>query len=306
MRGEEAAGGMRLDPGEIASWKLSDQHLEDALRALQVSGYVVFENVLDQAHVQRLHSAFMEIFGRYVAEIGDNRGKQRQGGVPLPIEDEFADPVIIGNAMVTDLIERLLGPELVCSYYASDTPLPGSEYQPVHRDGKDLFPGVPVTVPPYMYELNIPLVDFREDNGPIEVWPRTHLVSDFPLLEQQRDELRGGNGQLTVTTESGRPVSVLASAQRDTSVQEFADGLAGLRVLMPAGSFLVRDPRMWHRGTPNRSSAARPMLSLAYGRSWYRFNAITLRRDVYDAWPHRIRELFRLACIDGELSREFA
>ncbi len=297
---------MRLEPSEISGWKLSDQHREDAIRALRVSGYVIFENVLDAAHVQRLHGAFMEIFERYIGEIGDNRGKQRQGGVPLPIEGEFADPVLIGNALVIDLIEQLLGPELVCSYFSSDTPLPGSQYQPVHRDGKDLFPGVPVTVPPYMYELNVPLVDFREDNGPIEVWPRTHLVSDFQLLEQQRDELQVGNGQLTITTDSGRPASVLASALRDTGVQQFADGLAGQPVLMPAGSFLVRDPRMWHRGTPNRSAAARPMLSLAYGRSWYRFNAITLRRDIYDAWPQGIRELFRLACIDGVLSREFA
>jgi hypothetical protein len=48
------------------------------------------------------------------------------------------------------------------------------------------------------------------------------------------------------------------------------------------------------------------MLSLAYGRSWYRFNAVTLQREVYDAWPARVRELFRLASIDGALSREFA
>jgi ectoine hydroxylase-related dioxygenase (phytanoyl-CoA dioxygenase family) len=297
---------MRLDPKEIAAWKLSDQHLEDAIRELRVTGYVIFEGILDAPRVQHLHSAFMGIFERYVAEIGDNRGKQRQGGVPLPIEGVFADPDLIGNPLVVDLLERLLGPELVCSYFASDTPMPGSEYQPVHRDGKDLFPGVPVTVPPYMYELNVPLVDFREDNGPVEVWPRTHLLSDFPLLDQPRDELRAGNGQMTVTTTSGRPVSVLASAFRDTDVQRFAAGLAGQPVLMPAGSFLVRDPRMWHRGTPNRSSAARPMLSLAYGRPWYRFNAVTLQREVYDAWPQRVRELFRLACIDGSLSREFA
>ena len=297
---------MRLDPEEIAGWKLSDQHLEDAIRELRVTGYVILESVLDAPRVQELHRAFMEIFERYVAEIGDNRGKQRQGGVPLPIEGVFAAPDVIGNALVIDLFERLLGPDLVCSYFASDTPMPGSEYQPVHRDGKDLFPGVPVTVPPYMYELNIPLVDFREDNGPTEVWPRTHLLADFPLLEQKRDELRVGNGQLKVTTETGRPVSILASEFRNSGVQDFASGLPGQPVLMPAGSFLLRDPRMWHRGTPNRSSEPRPMLSLAYGRSWYRFNAVTLQREVYDAWPERVRELFRLACIDGALSREFA
>ena len=297
---------MKLDPNEIAGWKLSDQHLEDAIRELRVTGYVIFEGVLDSARVRELHRAFMEIFERYVAEIGDNRGKQRQGGVPLPIEGTFADPDVIGNPMVLSLLERLLGPDLVCSYFASDTPMPGSEYQPVHRDGKELFPGVPVTVPPYMYELNIPLVDFREDNGPTEVWPRTHLLADFPLLEQKRDELRVGHGQLTVTTGTGRPVSVLASEFRNSSVQDFASGLPGQPVLMPAGSFLVRDPRMWHRGTPNRSSEPRPMLSLAYGRPWYRFNAVTIGRETYDAWPERVRELFRLACIDGAMSREFA
>jgi ectoine hydroxylase-related dioxygenase (phytanoyl-CoA dioxygenase family) len=297
---------MKLAPEEIAAWRLSDEHTEEAIRSLQVTGYVIFEQVLDASRVQQLHSTFMDIFNRYVAEIGDNRGKQRQGGVPLPIEGVFAEPDLIGNPMVIRLLERLLGPDLVCSYFASDTPMPGSEYQPIHRDGKELFPGVPVTMPPYMFELNVPLVDFREDNGPVEVWPRTHLLADFPLLKQQRDELRAGNGEMKVTTSNGRPVSILASEHRHSDVQDFASSLPGQKALMPAGSFLVRDPRMWHRGTPNRSSAARPMLSLAYGRSWYRFNAITVDRSVFDAWPEQVRELFRLASIDGALSREFA
>jgi len=297
---------MKLTPQEIEAWRLSDEHTEEAIRSLQVTGYVIFEQVLDASRVQQLHSTFMDIFNRYVAEIGDNRGKQRQGGVPLPVEGVFAEPDLIGNPMVISLLERLLGPDLVCSYFASDTPLPGSEYQPVHRDGKELFPGVPVTLPPYMFELNVPLVDFREDNGPVEVWPRTHLLSDFPLLKQQRDELRAGHGELKVTTSNGRLVSILASEHRHSDIQDFASSLPGQKVLMPAGSFLVRDPRMWHRGTPNRSTAARPMLSLAYGRSWYRFNAITVDRSVFDAWPEQVRELFRLASIDGALSREFA
>ena len=51
---------MKLDPKEIAAWKLSDQHLEDAIRELRVTGYVIFESVLAAARVQELHSAFME------------------------------------------------------------------------------------------------------------------------------------------------------------------------------------------------------------------------------------------------------
>ena len=151
---------------------------------MRVSGYVVIEGALDAPKVSELLSGFMTIFDRYVATIGDNRGKQRQGGVPLPIEGLFAEPDLIGNPLVMQVIRTLLGDDIVCSYFSSDTPLPGSEYQPIHRDGHDLFPGVPVTVPPYMYELNIPLVDFRPDNGPVEIWPGTHLVTDFSLLEQ--------------------------------------------------------------------------------------------------------------------------
>jgi ectoine hydroxylase-related dioxygenase (phytanoyl-CoA dioxygenase family) len=297
---------MQLTESEIATWKLSAQHLDQAKRELQVTGYTIFERVLAPEQVVTLHSAFMEIFNRYVASIGDNRGKNRQGGVPLPVEGPFAEPDIIANPLVIGLLKDILGENIVCSYFASDTPMPGSEYQPVHRDGQDLFPGVPVTLPPFMYELNIPLVDFREDNGPVEVWPRTHLVHDFTLLPQKREEIRAGKGSLTIGTETGKPVVVLGSEERGTDVQQFADSLGGQPVLMPAGSFLVRDPRMWHRGTPNRSDAARPMLSLAYGRPWYRFNVVDLRRDVYDAWPEDVRELFRLASIDGELSREFA
>src|SRR6201995_5248137 len=149
---------MKLTPQEMEAWRLSDEHTEEAIRSLQVTGYVIFEQVLDASRVQQLHSTFMDIFNRYVAEIGDNRGKQRQGGVPLPVEGVFAEPDLIGNPMVISLLERLLGPDLVCSYFASDTPLPGSEYQPVHRDGQELFPGVPVTLPPYMFELNVPPV----------------------------------------------------------------------------------------------------------------------------------------------------
>jgi ectoine hydroxylase-related dioxygenase (phytanoyl-CoA dioxygenase family) len=297
---------VKITPQERDQWHLTDTNLQEAVRSLQVSGFVVLEQALSGAKVSRLLSEFLDIFDRYVADIGDNRGKARQGGVPLPIEHVFADPDVVANPMVLQVIRALLGEDVVCSYFSSDTPLPGSEYQPIHRDGKELFPGVPVTVPPFMYELNIPLVDFRSDNGPVEVWPRTHLVNNFSLLDQRRDQLRAGNGRPTVTTDTGKPVVLLGSDETHSDVQRFASDIPGHRVLMPAGSFLIRDPRMWHRGTPNRSDAARPMLSLAYNRTWYRFNAVTLSRRTYETWPADVQELFRLACIEGELSREFA
>jgi ectoine hydroxylase-related dioxygenase (phytanoyl-CoA dioxygenase family) len=138
-----------------------------------------------------------------------------------------------------------------------------------------------------MYEVNIPLVDFRPDNGPVEIWPHTHRVHDFPLA-------------------SAHALQLPAAEQRSTEVQQFAAELGPQPVLMPAGSLLLRDPRMWHRGSPNRSDAPRPMLAIAYNRPWYRFNSVRVSRAVYDAWPEPLQKIFRLASIDGDLSTEFA
>lgn len=277
---------MRLTSQEVTEHKLSQEHHAQAVRDLQVSGYTILEGALPLDVVDKLHSAFIARLEENMQQIGPNRGKARQGGVALPIEPPFSDPEVLGNPLALDILADILDGDIVCSYFASDTPLPGSEYQPVHRDGKYLFPGLAVTLPPYMLELNIPLVDFREDNGPLEVWPRTHLLSNFEPTDA---------GSLL------RP----AEEERHTDVQQFAEQLQSQRVLMPAGSFLLRDPRMWHRGTPNRSDSARPMLSIAYNRPWYRFNAVRVARDVFEAWPAHLQRIFRLACIGGEHSQEF-
>ena len=278
---------MKLTNEEITGQKMTAEHVEEAKQMLMVEGYVVLESVLSARIVEALHNEFIELLEESHRLLGDNRGKQRQGGVPVVVERAFADPDVLGNGLALDVIADLLGGDVVCSYYSSDTPLPGSEYQPAHQDGEYLFPGLTIAVPPYMYELNIPLVDFRTDNGPVEVWPGTHLVPDVRLIEG--DGLEIGD----------------AEQLRQRPVQRFAERLSPVPVTMPRGSFLLRDPRVWHRGTPNRSDYPRPMLSIAYGRPWYRFNAVCVAQSVYAGWPERLRRVFRLACIEGEHSREF-
>jgi hypothetical protein len=53
---------------------------------------------------------------------------------------------------------------------------------------------------------------------------------------------------------------------------------------------------MWHRGTPNRSSAARPNFTLIYSRYWLklRYPPIPISRASYEALSPRAQQLFRL------------
>ena len=82
------------------------------------------------------------------------------------------------------------------------------------------------------------------------------------------------------------------------------------QVLMPAGSMLVRDARMWHRGTPNNSPGMRPNLAVVYTRPWYRFGQAEVgtmpprvSARTWDSWSPEMRRLFRFADIEGGLNR---
>jgi ectoine hydroxylase-related dioxygenase (phytanoyl-CoA dioxygenase family) len=150
-------------------------------------------------------------------------------------------------------------PDLTLRYFASDTPLPGSDYQKVHSDTRFLFPEAALPVPCYGLVLNVPLVDCTEENGSLEFWPSTHLTPGRADLER------------------------------------LAASLPSLRANLKAGSLLLRDLRMWHRGTPNRSSATRPHLAVVYTRPWYQFeqNGPRLTRAQFEGLRERGKRLLR-------------
>ena len=68
--------------------------------------------------------------------------------------------------------------------------------------------------------------------------------------------------------------------------------MQSMKVHMPAGSILIRDVRMWHRGTPNHSDEIRPNLALIYSAS-NRDNSIQIPQETYDKLSDRAKQLFR-------------
>jgi ectoine hydroxylase-related dioxygenase (phytanoyl-CoA dioxygenase family) len=248
-----------------------------AVRQLKVAGYTVFERVLTGERLDTVRSAFEDHFAKSLAN-GDPRVVHPTGpnryNVWVPLERPFIDEDVVANPLVLQVLRELLDGDVVCTYYASDTALPGSEYQPVHPDVGPIFPGLAITLPPVNYVLDIPLVDFREDNGPLEMWPQgTHLIPDNGVIPRE-----GARGP---------------SEARMAPNQLFAESLQPTVVTIPAGSFLVRDTRVWHRGTPNRSTERRSMLALVFSRSWYRPDTLPMARVVRESLTEPVSKLFR-------------
>ena len=257
---------IELTPEERETGTLSPDKRELAVQSVKVDGYALFERVLPPELTQRLLAEFLQAFDAYVARTDPNRGANRYQ-MHLPFRPPFADPAVIENPLAISVLDGLLGKDYICHYFASDTPLPGSDYQRVHSDIPLLFPEMPLSLPAYSVVVNIPLVDHTPENGPLEIWPGgTHLMP-------------GG-----------------------TDLQALAPGMRSERVPMPAGSLLVRDMRMWHRGTPNRSGAPRPNLALIYSRPWLKLHypPIDIPAAVYGTLSPSARRLFRLENIpDG-------
>ena len=84
------------------------------------------------------------------------------------------------------------------------------------------------------------------ENGALEIWPGTH--NDVRSGDRVADGLLVPDEWLEARREDVPPV----------------------RVPLSKGSMLLRDGRLWHRGTTNSTAHARPMVAMLYNAWWFR------------------------------------
>ena len=240
---------------------------EDALKfhadQVRVNGFTVVEGAFTVAFIAAMRDRFDELLEAHRAANPTNRGANRFQ-MYLPFEPPFSDPLLYEHPVALAIIERVIGPQILWSYLASDTPLPGSDYQRVHSDTQLLFPETNFSAPPYGIVVNVPLVPVTDENGPLEIWPGgTHYMPG--------------------------KVDMAALAER----------MVSLRLTMNEGDMLIRDLRAWHRGTPNRGTRSRPNVALVYTRPWYRFEQQppALTRAQIDGLSDRAKAMLRHAKI---------
>jgi hypothetical protein len=224
---------------------LIPQHLQTAIHALQIDGFVVLNDVIEHSHLETLRERMLsdvaQIQAREDAPYNFNTGNIQQDPPPFP-PYLFRDVLL--NEMVIAVTKAMLGSGVKNSYYSGNTALPGGQKQPVHPDIPQLWPDLEIATPPFGFVINVPVVDMRPENGSTELWPGTHR--DTTVCVQQ--------GDLKV------PEAALAK-WRETSPP--------IQPSVRCGGVLIRDIRLWHRGMPNHTDQPRPMIAMIHYISWW-------------------------------------
>lgn len=263
---------LQLSQAEQVSGHLAPETLEAAVNQVKLNGFVVLENALPIDLVDTMNGAFLQAYAELRArdaartEVNTNEFRTNRIRMDLPFRAPFSDPRVITNPFALAIVEHILGEDCRMFYFSCDAPLPGSQYQRVHGDYAPFYPDSEVILPITGLVVNYPLVNVTEENGPLEAWPNTHLTPE---------KFYKGN-----------------------YVPEAAKNLTPVRMLTPKGSLIVRDVRMWHRGTPNVSNEIRPNLALIYGRSWwdgafYPQDSLGITEQTYAGLSERAQKLVR-------------
>ncbi|TDO60865.1 ectoine hydroxylase-related dioxygenase (phytanoyl-CoA dioxygenase family) [Kribbella sp. VKM Ac-2571] len=208
-------------------------------------GYCAVERAVTDERLSQVAEAFTRFFAakqrraRMTGSDLANHGKSRWNAL-LPSTTDFLAADLIAAPPILAVLEGIrkrLGDQRrwVLRLAGSDICLPGSVDQLPHRD-----------VGTFDVTCNLFLTEVGEESGPTEVWPGTHQHSAVHAVAPDPHEFL-----------RDVPLSpdewIRLSAERDSQL-----------LTVPAGTVVIRDQRMIHRGTANRSEQDRPMLSYNY------------------------------------------
>ena len=230
---------------ERADERFGTAALQTAVAALQDDGFVVIDDVVDHDHLDRLQERMSADLDTVLAQpvVPHNFvwGNVQQSPPP-DAGVVFRD--VMANPFVCQVTRAVLGSGAFNDCLTGNTNVPSSGLQPVHVDDGQLWPHLSVAPPPARLVVNVPLSDVTDRNGAIELWPGTHHDTHMVL----------GN--------SIRVPEELVAARRAVRPP--------LRGFTRKGAVLIRDMRLWHRGTANHSAAPRFMIAMIHSVAWYR------------------------------------
>ncbi|MCZ6680615.1 MAG: phytanoyl-CoA dioxygenase family protein [Candidatus Poribacteria bacterium] len=198
-------------------------------------GYCILPGHFPRPVLETCREAFLPLLADVADRIPDGNRGARRWAIGLPFAAPFYHSGFFNDDTVIQIVSRILGENLHISYYGTDTPAQGSEYQEVHADLPFLFSETPHhRHPPALLAVRFTFVDVTPENGPFEVAERTQHLPRAEALEKVN------SGEIPLK-----------------------------QLMLKAGDVLITDPRTLHRGTPNRTDTPRPFAVIVHNRHWY-------------------------------------
>lgn len=252
---------IRASQEEVRLGRLNERNLEQAVRAVHEDGLVVVENAIAHEQLDRLNRKMVSD-AMYLADLGENspfnynKGNLQQDAPPF--EEYFEPSIFLSESLAcasdrllnctddlaTHITSAVLGPKPKLTFMSGNSAMPPTagmtpQRQPVHSDADFAHPQHP-----FALVVNVPLVMMTPENGSTEVWLGTH--SDSGLHAQEGEHGDRASGRIK---------------------QQLLDERSGisppLQPIVPKGSIIVRDLRLWHAGMPNLTQDPRVMLAMS-------------------------------------------
>jgi ectoine hydroxylase-related dioxygenase (phytanoyl-CoA dioxygenase family) len=251
---------IKVSADEVKSGRLTERHLEQAVRALVFEGLVVVENAVEHSVLDKLNEKMVKD-ATYLRSLGEkgpfnyNQGNLQQDAPP--VREHFDPSIFLSKssgfyaALLTEqdplashITSTVLGPRPKMTFCSGNTAMPATgdikpQRQPVHSDADFKHPPHP-----FALVVNVPLVTMKPKNGSTEVWLGTHTNTNI-------EDQEGAHGERA----SGRIKQSLLEERRRVSPP--------IQGVIPKGSVIVRDLRLWHAGMPNYSDEIRVMLAFS-------------------------------------------
>ncbi|KAJ5926227.1 hypothetical protein N7516_008000 [Penicillium verrucosum] len=244
---------VRPSRDEIKYARLSPQNLEVAMRSLHQDGLVVIENAIPHDCLDRLNKKMIEDAYSLQSRKGDSPFNYNPGNIQqdAPPVREYFEPSIFMNPIATQITSSALGPRPKWTFCSGNTAMPPTAEsppmsQPVHSDADFAHP-----THPFAYVINVPLITMTPENGSTEVWLGTHTDAGLHVQEGLHGERASGR-------------------IKPTELEKRRLDSPPCQPVVPKGSLVVRDLRLWHAGVGNQTEDPRVMLAMIHFASWYR------------------------------------
>lgn len=272
--------------GSRARGCLPREVADAARRVLRVHGVVVLRAALSERLVDGLYKEYAAQFG-----VLDADGMKAGAAAPAPtrflqvgsrryditpkMTGAFADASVFADPLLLNFMAPVLGEDMRLGGFTIVASFPGAAAQRTHRDHPQLFSEghLGTVLPAYAINVSVPLVDVNIEVGPTAVWLGSHL---WP-------EARKGEPESMTTIPFRR------------------------------GDCMLLDYRTIHGGLSNQSRTIRPILYMAYTRSWFVDDlnhkdraSLDMSLETYLSLPEPSRRLLLRAYSQAMRSRQTA